>query len=105
MRETQEQIDAILSITGEDLVFGADTIKGVPMQQVYNLENLSSPYDIEKQEISFWVAEKDFTEKGITQNTTFTYTVITKTYTFEVMSFVFDLLGFVELKVFVIGIA
>jgi len=101
MRETQEDIDNILSITGEDLVFSGGTIKGVPMQQVYNLENLSSPYDVEKQEVSFWVSQKDFYDKSLAEGTEFTYVVLTKTYTFTIISYVFDFLGFVELKVYV----
>ena len=101
MRESQEDIDNILEVTGEDLTFTLGVIKGVPMQQVYNLENLSSPYDIEKQEISFWVSEKGFSLVNIIEGIEFSYSVLTTTYTFKVISFVRDFLGFVQLKVYI----
>jgi len=104
MRETQEQIDTMLNTAGESLNFSGGIIKGIPSQQVYNIQSLSSPYDITKQEVSFVISQKDFVAQGIVEGTEFTYVLLTKTYTFKVISFLPDFLGWIDLNVYIKGV-
>lgn len=99
MRETEAQIQETLAIAGEDIEFSFGVIKGIPGQDVINVQGFNSPYDIEKQDISFQISYLDFYENVIVEKDTFIYMLGEIQYNFEVTSYSSDLLGWVELKV------
>jgi len=102
--ETQEDIATMLDAVGESLVFTGVTIKGIPKQEVYNVQNFDSPYDVEKQDFTFQISATSFYANSL-DGTSFTYThpLNPKKFTFKIISFIDDLTGWVELKVKLTG--
>lgn len=105
MIETQEQIDFALSLAGELLEFEKGDILAIPGTIVYNISSFDSPYDIEKQDFDFQTSLKLFHEVEIGKNDTFVYTLLDKVYAFEVTSYVDDLVGWVNLRCKLVGVA
>lgn len=99
MIESPEQIQQALLISGEVLTFSFGEILGIPGHLVYNIQSFDSPYDIYKQDYSFQIAYTDFIDNGIDVNDTFNYTLYTTTFNFEILYYVQDIIGWVELRV------
>lgn len=100
--ESQEDINFTLDQAGKTLTFTGFTIKGIPGQLTFNVQSFDSPYDVEKQEFDFQISGTDFYSHTI-DGQSFTYTLGTKKYTFKVVSYVDDLVGWVNLKVKLTG--
>jgi len=99
MIETDEQIQQVVQLAGELLEFSFGGIYGIPTTDVYSVQGLNSPYDIEKQDISFKIAYSDFYENVIVVKDTFIYMLGRSTCTFEIVSHIHDFQGWVDLKV------
>jgi hypothetical protein len=109
MVESPEQILFVLDTCGEDieLDLAGVTIKAIPGHLVYNIQNFDSVYDLEKQDLNFQISSTDFYTNEIDKGEKFTYIVpnyTSKQYTFEIVSFIEDFIGWVELKVKLIGV-
>jgi hypothetical protein len=104
MREEETDIQLVLDACGETLTFPTFTLKGIPGQNVYNITSLDSPYDVERQEVIFQLSYNDFKTRSLAKGTTFTYAVSTTIYSFIIVSYIYDLMGWIELKVDITGV-
>lgn len=114
MVESEETITYVLDTMGElltfpncttELVEGVETevcnpftIRGIPGTLVYNVQNFESPYDIEKQDVTFQISKTDCYANSLARGMEFNYTLSETTYTFEVVDLIDDLIGWVEVK-------
>lgn len=99
MMESDYEIATMLSVAGEDIEFVEGIIKAVPGTATFHINNYDSAYEVFRQESSFRIAYTDFVNLNIKELDTFTYAIRTLLLTFEVVSFVNDLVGWVNLKV------
>jgi len=97
MRETKEQIALTLEHAGEALQFPAGVIQGIPGHLVYNVQDFSSIYDLNKQDFDFQVSNEEFTAIGGSVRNSFLYTLLNKSYRFEIDTIVDDLTGWMQL--------
>ncbi len=104
MIETDEQIQQILNICGEPLEFSFGIIYGIPDTDVYAVQGQNLTYDIEKQDISFKLAYKDFYEHVVVVKDSFIYQLGTLSCTFEVTSYTQDFQGWATVKVKLLSI-
>ena len=101
----EEPIEFLLEQAGEDLVFAAATLKGIPGNSVYHVQDFSSVYDMDKQDFDFKVSTEAFRKAGLKRNSVFTYTAFGKSYTFKVIKSPEDLTGWTTLAVTLEGIS
>jgi hypothetical protein len=90
MLETPAQITTTLRMAGEDIVFASKTlpivppaldpvvipsytIKAIPGDTVYNIQNYDSPFDVEKQDFIFRTSEQLVIDNNILVGDIFSY--------------------------------
>ena len=100
MVEDSVLIQKVLSISGIDLTFSSFDFKGIPgfdLQVLYKGEE--SPYEVERQNITFQVAISDLAENGVEPGMQFTCEDTTYLYTFNVEGVEPDFTGWAFMKV------
>ena len=99
MLETFEQIEQALNVAGETISFDKGTFKAIPGQVVYNIPSYDSPYDVNKQDISFRTALKYIKDYEILPEETFIYKIesLATEYTFKCKVFINDFTGWVQI--------
>lgn len=116
MLATPEQLQCTLALVGEEVNFlpildtsvepslevrASFVLKAIPFQNVYNIQGYNSPADADKQDIIFYILEKDFTDNNIIEQDLFTYSNANsnKLFTFKINSFFLDYIGWVQVRV------
>lgn len=98
MLETQEQIEDVLSLAGENIIL-ADTsiIKAMPAFELYILADGNSPHNITQQTFIFHVSVKDYLEKILEVNSNFTFETFGQKYFFKIRNYTDTLIGWMLL--------
>ena len=84
MIESEEQIQQVLGLVGETLVFDFGTIKGIlsfRTDRLYSQENTN--YIVEQQDFNVQVSSKDMIDLSVSIDDTFTFSDSNYTFTFK----------------------
>lgn len=110
MLETPEQIQCTLNLAGEEITFlelkdnndvvirESFTLKAIPGQIVFNVQDYSSPADLSTREIQFRCSREDYIAKAITLEDLFTYVPSispSRVSTFRIVASYDDLTGWI----------